>query len=288
MQTEKVQLHPDTRLGCVHIKVSDLERSLSYYQRSLVFELHRQDGNTVFMGAGAEDLLLLTELPGARRVNGRTGLYHFAILLPSRGALAKALLNLKETGTRIDGAADHLVSEALYLSDPDGNGIELYRDRPRSDWQYEGKFLKMTVDPLDVSGLMAEVDGRGRQWVGLPEGTRLGHMHLHVSHLQQAEDFYSKIIGYDVMFRMHGSASFLSAGGYHHHLGINTWNGVGAQPPPSDAVGLLDFTVNLVDQQQVSDLAARLELAGIEYKRHAEGLQVQDPSENVMLFLAGR
>lgn len=288
MQPGKVQLHPDTQLGHVHIKVSDLARSLNYYQRSLGFEFHRQEGNTVFLGAEAEDLLLLTELPGARRVKGSTGLYHFAILLPSRVSLASALRNIIETETRIDGAADHLVSEALYLSDPDGNGIEIYRDRPRSEWQYQGRSVKMTVDPLDVSGLMAEVEGKEYQWEGLPEGTRLGHMHLHVSDLQQAENFYTKIIGFDVMYRMYGSASFLAAGGYHHHLGINTWNGVGAQPPPSDAVGLLNFTVNLVDQQQMSDLVARLEKAGIEYKRQDKGLQVQDPSDNRMLFMVGR
>ena len=280
----KSVIHPDTRLGYVHLTVSDLARSLAFYQGSLGFQLHRCEGDTAALGAGRDDLLVLTERPGAIRVPRRSGLYHYAIRVPSRLELARSLENLIETDVRRVGGADHLVSEALYLEDPDGNGIEIYRDRPRSEWQYDNGMLRMATDPLDYRGILAELNGSPARWAGLHPDTVLGHMHLHVSELAGATDFYERVLGFDLVTSVGGTASFLSAGGYHHHLAVNTWNGVGVPPPPRDAVGLRYFTVRLPDQEAVARLIGQLEAAGVPFETRQEGLFVRDPSQNCLLF----
>lgn len=277
-------IHPDTKLGYVHLTVSNLERAVSYYQQALGFQLHRRQNGEVYLGAGRDDLLCLSENPQARQVSGVSGLYHFAILTPSRLALARSLHHLIETKTPIGGFSDHLVSEAIYLSDPDGNGIEIYRDRPRSEWQYPDNRLKMAVDPLDIDGLLAELDGQAEAWAGLPPDTTIGHVHLHVSQLTQAETFYQQVIGFDLMVRYGGQASFLSAGGYHHHLGINTWAGVGAPTPPPDAVGLRWFTVRLPDEEALQQVVNRAQAAGVAVTSQAEGLFLQDPAQNGVML----
>jgi catechol 2,3-dioxygenase len=166
-----------TVLGFVSLTVSDLGRSLDFYQVSLGFKLHREEGDTAYLGAGKADLLVLTEIPGAVHLPHRTGLYHFAILTPSRRGLASVLKNLIEKETPIQGGADHLVSEAIYLTDPEGNGIEIYRDRPRADWEYENDTLKMGTEQLDFQGVLAELDGDSKTWDGMDQKNRLGHMH---------------------------------------------------------------------------------------------------------------
>ena len=281
------KLHPETELGFVYLTISDMERSIDFYQRSIGFQVHRRDGSIAYLGAGGEDILALTEIPGAEHVPRRSGLYHFAILTPSRQALGMSLRNLIETETPLQGGADHLVSEALYLADPDGNGIEIYRDRPRSEWQYENGSLKMATDPLDYRGILHEVDHVRGEWDGLEVDTRLGHMHLHVANLAEATHFYENVLGFDFLINYMGSASFLSAGGYHHHIGINTWNGVGAPPPPPDSVGLRYFTVHLVDENDRSRLLDRLENMKIDYDISEEGMLVHDPSQNGILFMVG-
>jgi catechol 2,3-dioxygenase len=282
----KPVIHPDTRLGYVHLTVSDLGRSLVFYQDSLGFELHRREGDTATLGAGRDDLLALTERPGAVRVPHRSGLYHFAILVPSRLALARSLRRLIETETNLAGGADHLVSEALYLSDPDGNGIEIYRDLPRSTWEFEKDALRMGTEALDYQGILAELENDPSPWTGLRPETTLGHIHLHVAHLPEAQDFYENVLGLDTMAVIPGSAAFLSAGGYHHHVGINTWNGVGAPPPPPDAVGLRYFTLQLPDEGEQARLADRLETAGVPFETREDGFLVRDPSQNALVFTA--
>ncbi len=277
-------LDDDTRLGYVHLIVSDLERSLAFYQQSIGLQVHRQEGGTAYLGVGQADLLALTEQPRAVRVPRRTGLYHFAILVPTRLDLAKSLRNLVETKTQLEGWADHLVSEALYLPDPDGNGIEIYHDRPRSTWQYENGHIKMATDPIDYQSLMSELAKDPSPWRGLPAGTMLGHMHLHVAHLAEAETFYREVIGLGLMLNYGGMAAFLSAGGYHHHLGINTWNGVGAAPPPENAIGLRYFVVHLTSQAEQANLIARLTQADAPFHNEGDALVVQDPSQNKILF----
>jgi catechol 2,3-dioxygenase len=184
-------------------------------------------------------------IPKPRRT---TGLYHFAILVPSRAALGRSLRRLAEMRWPISGAADHLVSEALYLDDPDGLGIEIYRDRPRDTWRVVDGELAMATDPLDVQDV-ADEPGAEMPWTGLEAGTVMGHVHLHVPHLDTAETFYCGRIGFDPIVRRYPGALFVAAGGYHHHLGLNVWAGIGAPPPPENAVGLRSFTIESADVQ---------------------------------------
>lgn len=188
-----------THLGYVHLTVSNLKNSLDFYQHSLGLQIHDQAGDTAFLSAGRSPLLALTEIPGAVLPPRRTGLYHFALLTPSRKALAGFLNHLITTQTRIQGASDHGVSEAIYMPDPDGNGIEIYRDRPREEWQYEeGGTLKMSNAPFDIDGVLAELDNPAH-WQGMQPETILGHMHLHVAHIDQAREFYFNVIGFDLV-----------------------------------------------------------------------------------------
>jgi catechol 2,3-dioxygenase len=280
----KSVIHPATRLGSVHLTVSNLERSLAFYQRVLGFQVHDRVGDTAHLGAGSEVLLTLTELVGARQVRNCTGLYHFAILTPSRLALAKVLRNLIVTETPF-GGSDHLVSEAIYLSDPDGNGIEVYRDRPRSMWKYEHGQIVMDTVPLNYPDILAELKSSASIWEGLQPETVLGHVHLHVANLPQAERFYRDIIGFGLMANYRGSALFFSAGGYHHHLGVNTWAGVDAPPPPPDAVGLRHFVIHLPTAAERTKLLQRLEAGQIAFEEREDGLFVRDPFQNGMLFV---
>jgi catechol 2,3-dioxygenase len=192
---------------------------------------------------GGRTLIELHEQKDAMTKPRRSsGLYHFAILVPSRAALGRSLRRLAEKRWSMSGAADHLVSEALYLDDPDGLGIEIYRDRPRETWRVSSGELAMATDPLDLQALYEE-PGAETPWQGLEAGTIMGHVHLHVPHLDTAESFYCDRIGFDPIVRRYPGALFVSAGGYHHHLGLNTWVGVGAPPPPENAVGLRSFTI---------------------------------------------
>jgi len=280
------RIHPDTDLGYVSLTVADLARSIDFYVRSLGFQVHDRADRTVYLGAGGDPLLMLNERPGASLIPRRTGLYHFAILTPSRQALAKSLRNLIDSETSIQGGADHLVSEAIYLVDPDGNGIEVYRDRPRTDWEFEDGQIKMGTEHLDYQSILAELNGDPAPWPGLEADTRLGHMHLHVSDLAEATDFYAEVIGFDFLLSYMDTASFLSAGGYHHHIGINTWNGVGAPPPPEDSVGLRYFTIQLPGEDDLEMLVERLERAQVSYEARDDGIFTRDPSQNGMLFVA--
>ena len=279
-------IHPNTRLGYVHLTVTNLARSLAFYQQSLGFQLHRQQDNSAFLGAGREDLLVLTENPQARQTQGTTGLYHFAILVPSRLELAQVLKRVAQTKTKVQGFADHWVSEAMYLPDPDGNGIEIYRDLSRAEWTYTKGELQMATDPLDVESLLAEAMEQPGQWPGLDPATVLGHMHLHVANIPQAEAFYLDVLGFERVTAM-PSASFVSAGGYHHHLGLNTWLGAGAPPPPANAVGLRHFVIYLPDETALNEVLARVRQANLALEQTPNGYLVRDPSQNgVMLAVA--
>jgi catechol 2,3-dioxygenase len=282
-------LHPDTKPGTVHLTVSNIDRSLDFYQRSLGLQLRQREDDLAFFGSGGQDLLVLKEVAGAHRVGRRTGLYHFALLVSSRLELARSLKNLIETDTGITGGADHLVSEAIYLDDPDGNGIEIYRDRSRSEWQYVDGHVQMATDPLDYQGILGELSGKRDQWSSthhkMDPDTILGHMHLHVAHLDQATAFYQQVIGFELQGSYPGfQASFLAAGGYHHHIGVNTWAGVGAPPPPANAIGLRYFTIKLPDEGELIKLMNRLEQDGVPVEDHQAGLMVRDPSQNRMVF----
>ncbi|GAB4577986.1 MAG: VOC family protein [Anaerolineales bacterium] len=279
-----MSLPPQTTVGSVSLTVSNLERSLAYYQNNLGLHLHRRENDTAWLGAGNHTFLILTKQPGARHPGRTTGLYHFAILTPSRHALAQSLRRLAETKTSVSGFSDHGVSEAIYLSDPDGNGIEIYRDRLRGEWPFENGQLQMVSDPLDLEGIMDELKKKDEPWSGLHPDTVLGHMHLHVADLPQAIQFYRDVIGFDLMQYFGNSAGFLSAGGYHHHLGLNTWNGVGAPPPPPNSIGLRWYTIQLPDETALSQVVERLQTYTVPVEKRDEGLFFRDPSQNGVLL----
>jgi catechol 2,3-dioxygenase len=277
-------IHPDTRLGYVHLTVTDLDRSLAFYQQMLGFQLHRREGARAHLGAGGPDILLLTENAAARQAPGTTGLYHFAVLVPSRLELARSLRRLAQMRWPLQGVADHLVSEALYLADPDGNGIEIYRDRPRAEWPYRDGQLQMATDPLDMDGVLSELADEAGPSNGLHPETVLGHMHLHVADIAEAEAFYVGVLGFDLVLLYGSSAGFVSAGGYHHHIGFNTWGTAGAPPPPPDSVGLREFVVLLPDSSELERVSERIDLAGVAHEDTDGGLLVRDPSQNAVLL----
>lgn len=270
------RLPPDTRLGRVRLQVADLERSLAYYQRVIGLRLlERDEGRALLAAADGAPLVELRERPGAAPAprGGRPGLYHFAILLPDRAALGRFVAHLSEAGERA-GASDHFVSEALYLSDPDGLGIEVYADRPRSVWRHEARQLRMTTEPLDLGDLVRAAGGE--RWMGMPAGTTLGHVHLHVGDIAEAEAFYHRGVGFDKVVWSYPGALFLSAGGYHHHLGVNTWAQFGG-PAGADDAGLLDWEVLLPSGDEVRRVAESLAAAGFAAERTGGELTARDP-----------
>jgi len=278
-----------TTLGAVHLTVTDLDRSIDFYARRLGLAINARLERSARLGAGGEDLVVLTADPDARRVRGATGLFHLAILVPSRADLGRVLRHLVALRTPIDGASDHLVSEALYLTDPDGNGIEIYRDRPRAEWPRDGEgTLRMATDPLDAEGVLASAGEAAGEWAGMPAGTRIGHVHLKVSQIAAAERFYVGVLGLDLVQRYGPAASFVSAGGYHHHFGLNTWSGVNAPPPPPGAVGLRHAEVRLPDAESLEALVARVRGAGHAADTGPAGTMVADPSGNHLLFTLQR
>ena len=265
----------DAHIGRVSLTVRDLDQSVLFYRDVLGFGEARRDGRTSFLDAGpstgsapsrassrdgGSTLIELHEDSGAvRRPRRSTGLYHIAILVPSRAALGRSLRRLSEKRWPLSGASDHLVSEALYLDDPDGLGIEIYRDRPRDEWPVRDGQLMMATDPLDLQNLHDE-PGAETSWWGLEAGTTIGHVHLHVPHLDTAEEFYCGRIGFEPTVRGYPGALFVAAGGYHHHLGLNTWTGIGAPPPPEHAVGLRSFTIesSAVEPAEIRDDSTRV------------------------------
>jgi catechol 2,3-dioxygenase len=275
-------------MGAVSLMVSDLDRSMAYYQQHIGLRLLDRSDGTAVLGAGETPLVNLHHLPNAAHTTNVTGLYHFALLLPSRLDLARVLSHFVQARTLLTGAADHLFSEALYLSDPDGHGIEIYRDRSRERWYNRDGILVGDTLPLDVDDLMSELDGKTEEFDGLPEAAVMGHMHLHVANLPDAEQFYLGIIGLNKPKSTLEipTASFLGAGGYHHHLGINIWAGVGAPPPPADAARLLNYEILFPNNDALEGVLQRLDAAYIEPQHTAQGWLVRDPSQNGILLRA--
>ncbi|MBB3114746.1 catechol 2,3-dioxygenase [Paenibacillus phyllosphaerae] len=274
-------LPSELELGEVKLKVTNLERSLQFYENVVGLKLVRQEANAAYLTAadGQRILLVLEEVAGGAVLPRRSvsGLYHFAILVPTRQALGLALRNLIDSGIHI-GQADHLVSEALYISDPDNNGIEIYRDRPRYEWpRQENGQVKMASDPIDWEGLLEEA--KDFPWSGLPTGTVIGHVHFHVADLERAKAFYCHLLGFEIAtdgWREMG-ALFIAAGGYHHHIGLNIWAGVGAPPAPENAAGLAYFTIKLHDANVLTQVVARLHEAGIAAEERDGSWYAQDP-----------
>jgi catechol 2,3-dioxygenase len=268
----------------VRIAVTDLDRSIDFYKRALGLRLHHREDSTAGMGAGGEDLLLLTEEPAARPAGRHAGLYHFAVLHPSREELARAAQRLAVSRTPISGASDHGISEAIYLADPDGNGIELAADRPRERWGDLRDPAVIGPKPLDLDGLLQLVADQEPQEQADP-GTAIGHVHLHVGDVERGLGFYRDVIGFDVMTQF-PTAAFVSAGGYHHHLAFNTWRGEGVPPAPPASVGLRDWTIVLGSDSEVEDVRQRVAAAGIEHEAVDGGFVVRDPWNNALRFTA--
>lgn len=271
------ELPAATRLGAVQLQIADLARSIEYYQRVLGLRVISRGATDAALGA--EDGRVLVELLEKRGVHavprrGLLGLYHYAILLPNRPALGRFLAHLGNIGVK-PGMSDHLVSEALYLSDPDGLGIEVYADRPRSEWKHTDRQLAMASDPLDTRAVITA--GGGAPWTGMPDGTVMGHVHLHVSDLDRAVAFYHEGVGFDKIVWSYPGAMFMSAGGYHHHLGTNTW-AQGAQPATDNDARLLEWRIVLPAASDAAAASANISKQGFLVEPQGDrGWFVRDP-----------
>jgi catechol 2,3-dioxygenase len=270
---------PDSlRLGPVDLTVADLDRAVAWYQRSLGLRVHRHEPTSAELGDGTTTVVILREDPSARPAGRHAGLYHYALLYPSREELARAAVRLSVTQTPIEGASDHRTHEAIYLPDADGNGIELAADRPRAAWPKDLGYANGPA-PLDFQALLATIEGEEpTPFVG--PGLRMGHLHLHVGDIDQGLAFYRDILGFEPQANL-GTAAFVSAGGYHHHLGFNVWRGRGVGPAPEHTVGLRHWTVEL-PQADLEDLRARVPDA----EPFDGGFLVRDPWDTAVAFVA--
>lgn len=292
-QTEtksEFSIHPKTMMGAISLTVANLDNQLEFYQKVMGFKLHWREGNKAGLGAGGKDVLLLTEESNVKKYRGVTGLYHVAYLFPNRRELAIAvgrLFALKYPNS----PTDHIMTKTTYLDDLEYNGIELYCESPEDGtWTFkDGKFESYRKDgswsdgreALDVDALFDHLHEGDKLDAPVPPELKIGHVHLHVRDVDEAVDFYHGVIGFDIMgvakpFQM----GFVSAGGYHHHLGLNTWQGRGAPPPPPDAVGLRYFTIELPTQAAYDEVVARVDAAGIPSNTTEAGLLLHDPSQN--------
>lgn len=278
-----------THIGQVSLAVADLDRSRHFYTEVLGFSKLEEDAHSAVLGTkDGQPLLRLEQRDGAvEQPLYSTGLYHVAILMPGRTELARSLAQMTRQHYPLSGFSDHLVSEALYLNDPDGNGLELYRDRPRAQWEWRDKKVHMDNAYLDVRKLVAEglQSLEEQPWDGLAAGTTVGHIHLRVGDIRQAEQFYHGLLGFDVVSHM-PSALFVSAGGYHHHIGLNTWQSQGAPQAPANSVGLQFFTIALEDAAAVQQVKDRLNAAGVAVEEQEHGIVTHDPWNNVILLSA--
>lgn len=282
-EEDQVNFHqkPTTYVDHVHLHVADIERSLTYYQDVIGFQVLERNGNIAKLTTdGKTSLVTLEQLNVVEEKTGRTtGLYHFAILLPKRSDLADILYHFADNGVQA-GQGDHLVSEAFYLTDPDGNGIEIYIDRDPSEWTWENGEVAMMTDPVDIEGLLATRSNT--PWKGLPAGTVMGHVHLHVSELEKTEEFYVKGLGFEVVNRFGKQALFMSTGNYHHHIAVNTWAGVGAPAAPANSVGLKSYSVVLPDETAKEKTISQLKAIGAPVTEENGIIVTKDPSGNTI------
>jgi catechol 2,3-dioxygenase len=274
-----------TTVGPVHLTVSDLERTIDYWTRQIGLEVIERGAGEASLGTDGRVLVAFREVPGAQPAPRSTGLFHVALLLPEREDLARWLAHGIRDKVALSGASDHYVSEALYLRDPDHHGIEIYADRPRELW--DGHVDRMGTDPLDVENLLGVLDDPATaDWEAMPAGTIVGHTHLQVSSIPDTLAFYRDLLEFGEMITFPGQATFLAAGGYHHHLGGNTWNSLGAGPAPEGAAALERATIVLPDAAERDRLVAKVADTGQEPEERADGVQVRDPSGNAILLSA--
>jgi catechol 2,3-dioxygenase len=275
-------IHPGTAMGAVRLRAADIEAMRGFYERAIGLATLESGDSLARLGVDGDVLVELVAAPDAApRPNGTTGLFHLALLVPDRERLGAALRRVGEAEWALTGASDHLVSEALYTRDPEGNGIEIYRDRPREEWRRTAAGeLEMDSLPLDLDSIAAEGEGAGP----MAPGTHMGHVHLNVADVADSDDFYSGLVGFEPTVRSYPGALFVSAGGYHHHLGVNTWAGEGAAAPEPGSLGLESFDVILPNGADVDAIASRLSDAGQAVESTDGGIKVADPSSNVVVI----
>jgi catechol 2,3-dioxygenase len=276
--------YPNTFVAEVNLKIADIERSLAFYQEVIGFQILERTEKKAKLTANGKTALLSIEQPEnvIAKPQQSTGLYHFALLLPERSDLGRVLQHFIKNNVRI-GAGDHLVSEALYLNDPDGNGIEIYSDRPSSSWNWNNNAVEMTTDPIDAQGILEA--GKGEAWEGLPPGTVMGHIHLQVAELHKIEEFYVKGLGFDVVARYGPQALFISTGKYHHHIGLNTWAGIGVPAPPENSIGLNWYSLVLPNEETRNKTITNLEKIGASVVEENGHYTTADPSGNRIRLL---
>ena len=300
-QTEtksEFSIHPKTQIGYISLTVANLDSQIEFYQKAMGFKLHWKENGKAGLGAGGADLLKLMEQADVKKYRGVTGLYHVAYLFPNRRELAIAVARLFAIKYP-NSPTDHILTKTTYLDDIEHNGIELYCESPDDGtWTFkDGKYETYRKDgswsdgreALDLDELFSHLTEDDKLDVSVPPELKIGHVHLHVRDMDEAVDFYHGVIGFDIMgvakpFQM----GFVSAGGYHHHLGLNTWQGRGAPPPPPDAVGLRYFTIELPNQQAYDDVVARVDKAGIPSNQIDEGLLIYDPSQNGIVLTVAK
>ena len=291
-------IHPKTQMGQISLTVANLDNQLEFYQKAMGFKLHWRDGNKAGLGGGGKDLLLLTEEPDRKKYRGVTGLYHVAYVFPNRHELAIAVARLFAIKYP-NSPTDHIMTKTTYLDDLEGNGIELYCESPEDGtWRFDnGKYESIRADgswsdgreALDLDDLFSHLKEDDKLDVSVPPELRIGHVHLHVRDVNEAVEFYHGVIGFDIMgIAKAYNMGFVSAGGYHHHIGLNTWQGAGAPPPPSDAVGLRYFTVELPNQEACDEVVARVDEAGIPSNMTEAGLLLHDPSQNGVILTVAK
>lgn len=273
---------PTVYIGCVYLKVADLQSSLDFYQGLLGLKVLKQQKDTTFLSAdGVNPIVALEHTPGySKRKERSTGLYHFAFLLRRRSDLAKVLIHLLKGGYPLQGASDHLFSEALYLADPEGNGIEIAYDRPPEDWKWTDGELPFVSEPLEVNHLLAT--DNGDEWRGFPDDTVLGHIHLHVDHLDTAGKFYCDGLGFDITIPFRNQALFVSSNGYHHHIGLNTWQGIGAPPPSENTTGMKLYSIVFPSSMERQKAADRLQALGYKVFDEQNRLYTVDPAHHLI------
>ena len=273
------------RLRAVHLTVADLDRSIAWYERTLGLVLHGRNAAGAELGDGAETVVVVHEDAEARPAGRHAGLYHYALLYPRREELARAAVRVIESRAPMHGMSDHGTHEAIYLPDADGNGIELAADRPREVWpSFAEEFARGGPAPLDLEALLSTIGGeRPAGHVG--EGVRVGHLHLHVGDIDEGLAFYRDVLGFELQANV-GTAAFVSAGGYHHHLGFNVWRGRGVGPPPEHTVGLHHWTIELPSDADVVEVRARVQHAGASVDEVDGGFRTYDPWRLAVDFVA--